>query len=200
MSDNEDFASLFGEFEKEQPRTGKQEPKVGDKVRGEVVSIQGDSVFIDLGAKTEGIVERDELTDKNDNLTVAIGDSIEIVVGGKDQESGTLLLGTQHARHVRGSEGLRRAYEERQPVEGRVTGATKGGVEVEISGIRAFCPASQIDIGFVEEMDSFVGQKLAFRITKFEGGGNTSTWWSRAGRYWKRSNAPLRWRPAPSWK
>jgi small subunit ribosomal protein S1 len=55
-------------------------------------------------------------------------------------------------------------------VEGHVTGVTKGGVEVEIAGVRAFCPASQVSIQFVEDLSSYIGQRLAFRITKFEGG------------------------------
>ncbi len=170
MTNHEDFASLLGEFEQEHAGTTRQEPKVGDKVRGTVVSIQGDSVFIDLGAKVEGIVEIEELTGADGNLSVSIGDSIEISVGGKDENTGTLLLGSRHARHVRGSDGLRQAFQQQIPVEGRVTGVTKGGVEVEISGERAFCPASQIDIHYIEDLETFVGEKLAFRITKFEGG------------------------------
>ncbi len=62
MTNHEDFASLLGEFEQKHTETTQQEPKVGDKVRGTVVSIQGDSVFVDLGAKTEGVVDVEELT------------------------------------------------------------------------------------------------------------------------------------------
>ncbi|MEN8180045.1 MAG: 30S ribosomal protein S1 [Pseudomonadota bacterium] len=170
MTDNEDFASLFGEFEKQHTATGKREPKVGDKVSGTVVSIQGESIYLDLGAKTEGIVEREELTDDEGNLTVNVGDSIEIVVSGKDEATGTLMLGSQHARRMHGIEGLQQAYDEQHPVEGLVTGTIKGGLEVEMSNVRAFCPASQIDISFVEDLETFVGERLAFRITKIEGG------------------------------
>lgn len=170
MTDNENFAALLGKFEKEQTSASKREPEIGDKVQGKVVSIRGESVFIDLGSKTEGIVEAVELMDEDGNLTVSVGDSIEIVVGGKDADTGTLLLGAQHARRMRGSEGLRQAFEQHLPVEGHVTGTTKGGVEVEIASVRAFCPASQIDISYVEDMEEFVGQRLAFRITKFEAG------------------------------
>lgn len=174
MTDNEDFASLFGEFEQKQSTTKKKEPKVGEKVTGTVVSIQSDNVFIDLGSKTEGIVEREELTDDDSNLTVSVGDSIEIVVSGKDEDTGTLLLGARHARRMHGAEGLQQAFEEQLPVEGLVTGTIKGGLEVEMSGVRAFCPASQIDISYVEDLQNFVGEKLAFRITKFEGGRHTN--------------------------
>mgnify|MGYP001822210055 CR=1 FL=1 len=170
MTGNEDFASLFGEFEKKQAAQGKKEPQTGDKVTGTVVSIESDSIFIDLGSKTEGVVEREELTDDEGKLSVKVGDTIEIVVSGKDERSGTLLLGSQHARRMHGIEGLREAFEDQHPVEGHITGTTNGGLEVEMSNVRAFCPASQIDINYVEDLETFVGERLAFRITKFEGG------------------------------
>lgn len=165
---------MLREFEKEHAGITKQAPEIGDKVQGTVISIQGEYVFVDLGAKTEGMVELEELTDTEGNLSVGIGDTIEISVSGKDEDSGTLLLGTRHARRARGSEGLRQAYEQQTPVEGRVSGVIKGGVEVEISGERAFCPASQIDIQYVEDLESYVGDKLVFRITKFEVGRSTN--------------------------
>ncbi len=171
MSDQDDFASLLGEFEKSHPAVpGQDQPQVGDRVSGTLVSIQGDTLFIDLGAKTEGVMEADELRNADGDLEVKVGDTIETQVSGIDQESGALLLGSRHARHVRGVEGLRQAFEEQAPVEGRVTGTTKGGIEVEVSGVRAFCPASQVDLHFVEELESLVGEKLAFRITRMEGG------------------------------
>ncbi|MCB1831292.1 MAG: S1 RNA-binding domain-containing protein, partial [Gammaproteobacteria bacterium] len=174
MTTQEDFSALLREFEKEHAGTATPAPAIGDKVRGRVISIQGDYAFVDLGAKTEGAVEIAELTDADGNLSVAIGDPIEIIVSGKDEDSGTLLLGARHARRAHGSEGLRQAYEQQTPVEGRVSGVLKGGVEVEISGERAFCPASQIDIQYVEDLQSYVGEKLAFRITKFESGRSTN--------------------------
>jgi len=174
MTDQEDFSSLLREFENEHAGITKQAPEIGDKVQGTVVSIQGEFIFVDLGAKTEGMIEIEEFTDADGNLSIGIGDPIEIAVSGKDEDSGTLLLGTRHARQARGSEGLRRAFEQGIPVEGRVTGVIKGGVEVEISSERAFCPASQIDIQFIEDLESYVGERLAFRITKFEGGRHTN--------------------------
>jgi len=174
MSDNESFAALLGEFDRKQAGAAKREPQIGDKVRGKVISIQGDSLYVDLGAKTEGVLDVEEFSDADGNLIVAVGDSIDSVVSGRDEESGTLLLGTRHARRLHGVEGLREAFERQDPVEGQVTGTTKGGLEVEISGTRAFCPASQASLGFVEDLSSLVGQRLAFRITKFEGGRHTN--------------------------
>ena len=155
MADHEEFSNLFREFEKQHAGIAQREPKVGDSVQGRIISIQKDCAFIDLGAKTEGIVGIDELTDADGNLTVAVGDTIEITVSGRDAASGTLLLGNQQARHTRGAEELRRAFEQGASVEGRVSGVIKGGLEVEISGERAFCPAPQIDIQYIDDLEHF---------------------------------------------
>lgn len=170
MSQTEDFASLLGEYENTHTNAAVREPEIGETVRGHVVSVQETLVFIDLGAKTEGVADIEEFTDADGRITVQPGDEVELPIGGLDQASGAYLLGTRHARHVHGSEGLRQAYAEGQPVEGRISGVTKGGVEVEVSGARGFCPASQVGLNFVEDMSPLVGQKLAFRITKLEGG------------------------------
>jgi Ribosomal protein S1 len=81
-----------------------------------------------------------------------------------------LLLGSQHGHRYHGLDALERAYRQGLPVQGQVTNVVKGGCEVQMAGVRAFCPASQIDVRFIEDLSEFVGQKLDFRITKFEGG------------------------------
>ena len=105
MSEKEDFASLFGEFEQRQGREKRAEPAVGDKVSGTVISIQADGIFIDLGGKTEGMAEPAELTDAEGRLKVAVGDRVELVVSGKDGATGMLILGARHARRMHGDDG-----------------------------------------------------------------------------------------------
>jgi small subunit ribosomal protein S1 len=171
MKDTDDFEALLAELERGQQGTpGRTGAAVGDKVRGTVVAVGEEQVFIDLGGKSEGIMDPAALRGQDGVLTVAVGDTVEAVVTGIDEESGALFLGDQKGRHLHGTEELEQAYRERLPVQGRVTGAIKGGLEVQIAGHRAFCPASQIDIRFVEDLSEFVGQHLDFRITKLEGG------------------------------
>jgi small subunit ribosomal protein S1 len=170
MHKSEDFESLLAEFEQQQGRAPESAVKVGDKVRGKIVSIGEEQVFVDLGGKAEGIMDAGVVRDAEGNLGVAIGDEVQATVTGIDEESGSPLLGSQHARHLHGAAELEQAYRQQLPVEGRVTGAVKGGVEVQIAGQRAFCPASQIDTRFVEDLSELVGQHLQFRITKLEGG------------------------------
>jgi len=171
MKHTEDFEALLREYELEHTAAADRVgTKVGDRIRGKVVSIGDEQVFVDLGGKSEGIMDVAALRDADGNLTVGIGDEVEATVTSFDEESGALLLGSQHGRHLHGLDELEEAFRQQLPVEGRVTSAIKGGVEVQIAGQRAFCPASQIDIRFVEDLSEFVDQHLSFRITKFEGG------------------------------
>jgi small subunit ribosomal protein S1 len=170
MSSSERFEDLLRQLDQAHPAARQGEPKLGDKVRGTVVSIGEDFVFVDLGAKTEGRMDASTLRNGEGEPTLAVGDSIEAAVTGKDPDSGTLLLGSQHGHKYHGLEEIRQAQAQGLPVQGQVTGAVKGGVEVQVAGLRAFCPASQVDVRFVEDLSELVGQRLDFRVTKIEGG------------------------------
>ena len=170
MSNSENFEDLLAQFDESHPAQKQTEPGVGDRVQGTIVSIGEEHVYIDLGFKSEGVMEIDVLKNEAGELTAKIGDKVESAVTGKDKETGALILGTQHGLKAHDLSGLQDAYSQGMPVAGLVTGVTKGGVEVQIAGQRAFCPASQIDIHYVEDLSELTGQRLDFRITKFEGG------------------------------
>jgi len=170
MSDTENFEELLKQFDQAHPTNPQGEPRVGQRVRGTLVSIGEDYAFVDLGGKAEGRMEVAALRDAEGEIKVSVGDQVEVAVTGKDPDSGTLLLGSQHGHKYHGLEEVQQAYSQGLPVQGQVTGAVKGGLEVQIAGLRAFCPASQADIRFVEDLSEFVGQRLDFRITKLEGG------------------------------
>lgn len=169
MNDSNDFAALLAEFDQTHHGTAEKGAKPGDQVKGRVVAITADQVFVDLGGKAEGVMDAASLRDAEGQLSVAVGDEVTATVAGIE-EDGSLRLGNQQARQLHGAAELEQAYRQQLPVQGRVTGVIKGGVEVQIAGQRAFCPASQIDTRFVEDLSEFVGQHLDFRITKFEGG------------------------------
>ncbi len=164
--DPEDFESMLAQFEQEQTTTARKDPRVGDKVSGPIVSIGREHAFVDLGSKSEGAIELDELRDEDGKLTVEVGDVIEASVAKKD--GGTLILRSRLGRGVKGKAELENAFQTGIPVEGVVTGVNKGGVEVQVAGVRAFCPASQLDIRFIEDTNEFVGQRLSFVITKYD--------------------------------
>jgi small subunit ribosomal protein S1 len=156
------FAELF----EANPATPDKDFQLGDTVSGEVVKISQESIFIELGGKSEGVAEAAEFLDKEGNLTVEVGDRMELRVASV---SDVIVL--SKALKVRGAQALdvlRDAYESMLPVEGRVTAAKKGGLEVDISGVRAFCPISQIDLGYCENPEEHVGSRYTFRILEFK--------------------------------
>ncbi|HVS00547.1 MAG TPA: S1 RNA-binding domain-containing protein [Thermoanaerobaculia bacterium] len=173
--ENKDFGQILAEFEGgEAGETGKG-PKVGDKVKGRIVSITDDNIFVDLGGKAEGVLDAAQVKDAEGNLTVKVDDTIDATVASVD-ESGTLVLrrragGRQGGRKQQEvSAELRQAFENGLPVEGLVTGINKGGAEVQLAGMRAFCPLSQLALRYVEDPQQFVGQRLAFKISRLEEG------------------------------
>jgi small subunit ribosomal protein S1 len=173
-----DFGQILAEFEQQSaPRKKEREPKgsgQSQKVSGKILSIGDEWVFVDVGGKAEGRIAAAELKDAEGNLTVKEGDSIDATVTGTDPETGALLL-----RRKAGGKGkkpaevvpeIRQAAENNLPLEGLVTGLNKGGAEVQVYGMRAFCPLSQLDLRYVENPQQFVGQKLLFKVNRLEEG------------------------------
>ncbi|MEP6863640.1 MAG: 30S ribosomal protein S1 [Deltaproteobacteria bacterium] len=165
MADDDDFAAMFAASEKDKPRAAKR-PKVGDMVKGKIVSISMEAVFIDLGGKAEGQLERSQVSDHEGKLLVKVGDTIEARVAS--DAGGALLLRTKLGRGSEARADLQQAADLGIPVEGLVTEVVKGGLSVDVVGVRGFVPASQIDTRFVEDLAPFVGQRLTFRITRYE--------------------------------
>ncbi|RMH43526.1 MAG: S1 RNA-binding domain-containing protein, partial [Deltaproteobacteria bacterium] len=164
MTAPNEFEALLSEYGR------RRDPRVGDRVSGTVVSIGAEHVFVDVGAKAEGVLDIDQVTDAEGRVAVAVGDPIEATVARRDDRTGQLMLRVRLTGGRQSYEDIEQAYADGLPVEGLVTGTNKGGVEVRIGAARAFCPISQLDLGFVEHAEDYVGQRLAFLIAKYEGG------------------------------
>ncbi len=162
--DDEDFAAMLAESERGAPKT--KRPRVGDMVKGKIITIGKDSVFVDLGGKAEGMLERAQLSDREGKLLVKVGDTIEARI--VSDAGGVLTLKTKLGSGPEARAELAQAMELGIPVEGLVTEVVKGGLSVDVAGVRGFCPASQIDTRFVDDLAVYVGQRLTFRITRYE--------------------------------
>ncbi|MBN2529023.1 MAG: S1 RNA-binding domain-containing protein [Deltaproteobacteria bacterium] len=149
---------------------------LGEKVLATVVSIGAEYVFLDLGTRSEGMVQRDEL-EKNGELTVKVGDEIEVVTSAS--KDGAIICATRLGQgSVERTDDtaalvaqLQDAYDAGLSVEGKVKETNKGGFNVDIFGVRAFCPISQIDITYCDTPDEHVGRTYEFAITKLENDG-----------------------------
>ena len=167
--EEEDFAALLAEFDQGEPHR-KRGPSEGEMVKGRVISVGSEAVFIDLGGKAEGMLELDQVMDRDGNVTVSVGDTVEARVVDDGRKSGFVLLRRVMAKGAEAKAELVQAFEHGIPVEGLITAAIKGGVEVQIAGVRAFCPVSQLDLRYVDDPAEYVGKRLEFRITKLEPG------------------------------
>ncbi len=140
----------------------------GDKIEGKIISIGEKHVYIDTGSKSDGVVDKDELKNDKDEFTYKEGDHVTLFVVSLNESEIILSRALSGAGSV---SMLEDASHSRTPVEGKVASVIKGGFNVEIMGKRAFCPVSQIDIKYVEEMDEYVGRTFNFIITRFSEGG-----------------------------
>lgn len=154
----DDFAALF-----EAQPVDIALPSVGDAVRGRVLGWDTESVFIELGGKSEGVISTAELLDAEGNLRVKVGDEVEARV--VRTRGGTVVLSKGLGRGNAGADALAEAHESRIPVEGKVVGTNKGGFEIELLGTRGFCPFSQIDLG-PSEPETHMGQTYRFLVTR----------------------------------
>jgi small subunit ribosomal protein S1 len=133
------------------------------RIIGTVVSINDDEILMDVGFKSEGIINRDEF---EEGEMPKIGDQIEVFVDVLEDENGQMILSKRKADFMRVWERVRDIYNNSETIEGRITSRIKGGMVVDIMGIDSFLPGSQIDVRPVTDFDSYVGRSFNFRIVK----------------------------------
>ena len=164
MSPKDDFASFMergaGDLVSRLQR--------GDRVRGAVTHVAADSVFIDLGTRADGRVPRAELCDARGNLRVKVGEELDATVVDPHAEGGPLLAVKMGRERRLDLESLEMALRSGTPVEATVKRAVKAGLEVEVGGARAFCPASQIERGYVADVTGYVGQSFGVLVTEIK--------------------------------
>ncbi len=165
--DEEDFAAMLEEsFARMTPP-----PAPGRMAKGRVVKIDGDHVFIDLGGKSEGVMDISEFRSPEGDVSVKIGDTVEAIVLSRPGEDGGLRMSKAMPKEALSLDMLHDARERGIPVEGKVISRNRGGFEVDVSGRRAFVPMSQIDRHWVEDPDVHVGQTYQFLVKEIREGG-----------------------------
>jgi small subunit ribosomal protein S1 len=137
-------------------------PEQGELLKGQIVSISGDDAFVSYGGPSEAVMGANEL----DGLDV--GDTVE---GTVVQTSPDIRISRKLAKGKASLDLLRQMYENRLPVEAKVAARNKGGFDVNIGGLRAFCPLSQIALGKIDNPDQFIGQSYEFRVTELSDDG-----------------------------
>ncbi len=154
----------FSELLQENP--GGSTIREGSIVTGQVVRFSNDSVHIDIGHKTDGEVPIQEFMTPEGELTVKVGDTVEVYLDCFESNDGDMVLSRERAEMLRAWDRISNAYENNEIVEGIIMARVKGGLSVDI-GVKAFLPGSQVDLRPVRNLDKLINNKFSFKIIKF---------------------------------
>ncbi len=142
------------------------EVSTGELLNVPIVAIKSDHVLVDVGDKSEGIINIKEFPLVGDKLTVNIGDLIDVVVRGHDPDSGMIILSYQEARRRKALVAVEEAMKNNAPITGVVMRTVKGGLIIDI-GTTAFLPASQIDLRRIENFEEWIGREVTGYIIEY---------------------------------
>jgi small subunit ribosomal protein S1 len=161
LENGESFDAIFSEYEQSHARPAEGG---GRQIEATVVAVSADSVFLDIGYKTEGVLPLAPFQSANE--AVKPGDKFLVAVKGRNEE-GYYELSRFKVEQPRDWSALERAFEEKAPIAGTVTGVVKGGLSVDV-GVRAFLPASRSGTRDAAELEKLVGQQIRCRIIKLD--------------------------------
>lgn len=159
--DTTTMAELLEAYDREQQAS----IQVGDRIKGRILSIGREHIFVDTGHKLDGVIERAELAGEDGSIPFEVGDTIDAFVMSK--KGGEIRL-SKAISGIGGLAILQEALEKGVPIEGKVLEQVKGGYRVEVVKRRAFCPFSQMDLYRVEDPNIHVGRTYLFLITELE--------------------------------
>jgi small subunit ribosomal protein S1 len=140
--------------------------KPGGVVKGRVVGVTSTHVLIDVGYKSEGQIPIHEFTDRQGNVSVKVGDDIDVYFDSSEGEGGGIILSRQRAENLKVWDELEKAFNEERGVEGVIVGKVKGGFKVDL-GVPGFLPGSHVDTRPNRNLDRFLGVRDRFAILKF---------------------------------
>src|SRR5262245_6281915 len=154
----EQRAELFGQYEESMRSIGE-----GEIVRGTVLAIDEKEVLVDVGFKSEGVISLSEFSDPG---VLKVGDTIDVFLEKMENQDGLVVLSKQRADFVRVWDRVKEAHDSAQVVDGKLVRKIKGGVVVDLYGVEAFLPGSQIALRQVQNVDALLGQTVSVRIIK----------------------------------
>ena len=162
---SEDFASVLENFEAEQLA---ETPAHEDShiIKGTVIEITATHVVVDIGNKSDGKVPIAQATDREGKVKFQPGDTIDVVKERGEREEGYLLLNHEKATRAKVWDDIEKAYNEKSSIKGFVAERVKGGLNVDLGGVKAFLPGSQVDAKPVHNLDGYKGQEIEVRIVK----------------------------------
>src|SRR5438874_103925 len=161
-----DFAAALESFEAEQSAAEAAAPADDHIQKGTVVKLTDKYVVVDVGSKSEGMVPIAQVMGRDGQPRFKPGDSIDVVSDRGETEEGYALLSHEKAARVRVWEDIEKAYNDKSTIKGYVVDRVKGGLSVDVGGVRAFLPGSQVDLKPVRNLDGFKGHEIDVRVIK----------------------------------
>ena len=140
----------------------------GEIIKGRVIKVTPSDVVVDIGYKSEGLLPVGEVTAYDGTVKVKRGDEIEVFIERLEDSSGYVALSREKAARMRVWDDIEAAYKADEPISGRVVDRVKGGLAVDVGGIKAFLPGSLIDTKPVKNLDALRGHEMKFKIVSFD--------------------------------
>jgi small subunit ribosomal protein S1 len=164
-NDPNGFAALF-----EATETGKNGDLGGEGqiVSGLVVQVNRDTVVVDIGGKSEGVISKDEFVDGSGTANVKAGDRVDVFIESRESDDGLISLSKEKADKMKVWDEISSACERDEIIEGTISQRVKGGLSVTIrGGVKAFLPGSQVDLRPIRNLEKLIGQTYEFKVIKF---------------------------------
>ena len=159
----ESFAALF-----EQSVEGGDFAREGEIISGTVVAVHRDSVVVDIGGKSEGVIALREFADAGGQAAVKAGDKVDVYIESRENDDGLVTLSKEKADKMKVWDEISNACEADELIEGTISQRVKGGLSVTIrGGVKAFLPGSQVDLRPIRNLDKLIGQTYKFKVIKF---------------------------------
>src|SRR5574344_175011 len=155
------FAELFEGSETKQS-------KPGEVVKGQVVKVENDVIWVDAGLKSEAQIPSDQFKNASGDITVQVGDTVDVVLENVEDGFGNTVLSREKAKRFESWAKLEQAFNDQAIVVGLIDGKVKGGFTVSVDGIRAFLPGSLVDTRPVRDTAHLEGKELEFKVIKLD--------------------------------
>ena len=159
---SESFAELFEQSQIE----GKMRP--GTIVSATVVDVNQDTVIVNAGLKSEGLIPIEQFYDEKGELEVNVGDTVDVALDAVEDGYGETRLSREKAKRLKAWSNLEKAHEENQTVIGTIAERVKGGFTVDVQNVRAFLPGSLVDVRPVKDAGYLEGKPLEFKVIKID--------------------------------
>src|SRR5690242_5931522 len=158
----ESFAALF------EQRVESDFAREGEIISGTVVAVNRDSVVVDIGGKSEGVIALREFADAAGQSAVKAGDKVDVYIESRENDDGLVTLSKEKADKMKVWDEISNACEADELIEGTISQRVKGGLSVTIrGGVKAFLPGSQVDLRPIRNLDKLIGQTYKFKVIKF---------------------------------